>query len=109
MATNDLKNWPVFADVQIPACKTFIALTTGSAAASAKKVLEVPGFEPGTFRMQSGYSTSELHPLLNKIGNQLEFNPIVLKIMSFGVTASNMYLFLAPLAHSLLQGIKFIK
>ena len=24
--------------------------------------LEVPGFEPGTFRMRSGRSTTELHP-----------------------------------------------
>ena len=24
--------------------------------------LEVPGIEPGTFRMRSGHSTTELHP-----------------------------------------------
>ena len=27
------------------------------------KVVEEPGFEPGTFRMRSGHSTTELHPL----------------------------------------------
>ena len=27
-----------------------------------KKVVEEPGFEPGTFRMRSGHSTTELHP-----------------------------------------------
>ena len=26
------------------------------------KQLEEPGFEPGTFRMRSGHSTTELHP-----------------------------------------------
>jgi hypothetical protein len=30
-----------------------------------EKVLEEPGFEPGTFRMQSRHSTTELHPLLD--------------------------------------------
>ena len=28
-----------------------------------KVSLEVPGFEPGAFRMRSGHSTTELHPL----------------------------------------------
>ena len=32
--------------------------------------LEVPGFEPGTFRMRSGRSTTELHP------HSLMFSPI---------------------------------
>ena len=27
-----------------------------------KKLVEVPGIEPGTFRMRSGHSTTELHP-----------------------------------------------
>ncbi len=27
-----------------------------------KKFVEEPGFEPGTFRMRSGHSTTELHP-----------------------------------------------
>ena len=26
------------------------------------KLLEMPGFEPGAFRMRSGHSTTELHP-----------------------------------------------
>ena len=26
------------------------------------KLVEEPGFEPGTFRMRSGHSTTELHP-----------------------------------------------
>ena len=30
----------------------------------AKNILEVPGIEPGAFRMQSEHSTTELHPHL---------------------------------------------
>ena len=30
--------------------------------------MEEPGFEPGTFRMRSGHSTTELHPRLMKNG-----------------------------------------
>ena len=28
------------------------------------KKMEEPGFEPGAFRMRSGHSTTELHPLI---------------------------------------------
>ena len=38
-----------------------------------KKYLEEPGFEPGTFRMRSGHSTTELHPLGLKVA-KLPFN-----------------------------------
>jgi hypothetical protein len=31
----------------------------------------VPGFEPGTFRMRSGHSTTELHPHGKKKGSIL--------------------------------------
>ena len=27
-----------------------------------EKLLEMPGFEPGAFRMRGGHSTTELHP-----------------------------------------------
>ena len=33
--------------------------------------LEVPGFEPGAFRMRSGHSTTELHPLSSLIVKKL--------------------------------------
>ena len=37
-----------------------------------KYSLEVPGFEPGAFRMRSGHSTTELHPLsFNAIRNYI--------------------------------------
>ena len=31
-----------------------------------KRFVEVPGIEPGTFRMRSGHSTTELHPHRNR-------------------------------------------
>ena len=30
--------------------------------------MEEPGFEPGAFRMRSGHSTTELHPLIELTG-----------------------------------------
>ena len=34
-----------------------------------EKFVEEPGFEPGAFRMRSGHSTTELHPLHTKDPN----------------------------------------
>ena len=37
-----------------------------------EKVVEEPGFEPGTFRMRSGHSTTELHPRCCEQGSKRE-------------------------------------
>ena len=49
-------------------CRTQIELTVrynlNLQILNPKQTLEEPGFEPGTFHMRSGHSTTELHPLL---------------------------------------------
>ena len=39
--------------------------------------MEEPGFEPGAFRMRSGHSTTELHPLSSLCSKKLHILQIV--------------------------------
>ena len=39
------------------------------------KKMEMPGFEPGTFHMQSERSTTELHPHIVNCGRALSADP----------------------------------
>ena len=49
-----------------------------------KKVVEEPGFEPGTFRMRSGHSTTELHPLIYDVDHPMMGTTLYLSFISIG-------------------------